>query len=94
MKLGIGILTLLELLHGAAILVEAAVSSDTIVSCDTVSTGGTLESTPYSSSTASILARGTPAIGVYHFYRSVTYVSDCNPSTRTATDVNPTITIY
>ncbi|CEP64153.1 Aga2p LALA0_S10e03642g [Lachancea lanzarotensis] len=86
--------TLVLFFYTATALVKAAVSSQTIVSCGKVSTGGTLESTPYSSSTASILARGTPAVGVYHFYRSVTYVSDCNPSTRTATDVNPTITIY
>ncbi|SCV02609.1 LAME_0H03312g1_1 [Lachancea meyersii CBS 8951] len=83
-----------QLFCSSVTLVTALVSSETTVSCGTVATGGFLETTPYSSSTASILARGTPAIGVYHFYRSITYVSDCNPSTRTAADVNPTITIY
>ncbi|SCV00122.1 LANO_0F05292g1_1 [Lachancea nothofagi CBS 11611] len=76
------------------VLSIASVSIETSVSCGTIATGGVLESTPYSSSTATILEKGTEVVGIYHFYRSVTYVSDCNPSTRVATDVNPTITIY
>ncbi|SCU98260.1 LADA_0H11694g1_1 [Lachancea dasiensis] len=76
------------------ILSSALVSAQSSVTCGTIATGGTLEASPYTSSTATILKRGKEVVGVYEFYRSVTYVSDCNPSTRSATDVNPTITIY
>ncbi|CAR30417.1 Aga2p [Lachancea thermotolerans CBS 6340] len=73
----------------------AATVSWASVSCESISTGGTLETTPYSSSTATILKNGKEMVGVYEFFQSVTYISDCNPSTRkTSAEPNPTITIY
>ncbi|CUS21154.1 LAQU0S02e07184g1_1 [Lachancea quebecensis] len=73
----------------------AVTTSWASVSCESVSTGGTLEATPYSASTATILKNGKEIVGVYEFFKSVTYISDCNPSTRTtSTEPNPTITIY
>ncbi|CCC66738.1 hypothetical protein NCAS_0A01800 [Naumovozyma castellii] len=53
------------------------------VSCETVPTGGTVEATPYSVSSANDLHNGVPMVAVIEYYKSITYVSDCNPSTIT-----------
>ncbi|XDT02260.1 A-agglutinin-binding subunit Aga2 [Nakaseomyces glabratus] len=54
------------------------VSSDIVTTiCDKTIPPNTLETTPYSSSTTNIVANGKKMIGVFQYYRSIKYISDC-----------------
>ncbi|SCV04163.1 LAMI_0H13916g1_1 [Lachancea mirantina] len=80
--------TVLSLLATA----KADASVQTSVSCGTVPTGGTLDSTPHSSRTATILKNGVPMVGVYEYYSSLTFVVNCSPTS--SAGANAIITIY
>ncbi|CCK70110.1 Aga2p KNAG_0D03640 [Huiozyma naganishii CBS 8797] len=45
------------------------------------------ESTPYSVETDTVFANHKYMIGVYEYYSSIKYVSNCNPDTTTTTAV-------
>ena len=47
------------------------------VSCPDAPTGY-VETTPYSTMTISLMANGKPAIGLFEYYKSVTFVEDCD----------------
>lgn len=74
--------------------VHSQVTTATTVSCNSVPTGGYLESTPYTTSTKTILKDGESVLGVYTYYKSITYVSDCNPSTSTNDVETTTLVIW
>ncbi|GMM57823.1 Aga2 protein [Maudiozyma humilis] len=58
--------------------VAPALAESVSVSCQTVPSP-TLEATPYSSTTRSVMHNGVSEEMVFEYYRSVTYVSSCGP---------------
>ncbi|CAI4913344.1 AVN_HP_G0130670.mRNA.1.CDS.1 [Saccharomyces cerevisiae] len=54
----------------------------------------TLESTPYSLSTTTILANGKAMQGVFEYYKSVTFVSNCGSHPSTTSKGSPINTQY
>nr|CAD56299.1 a-agglutinin adhesion subunit [Saccharomyces paradoxus]CAD56300.1 a-agglutinin adhesion subunit [Saccharomyces paradoxus] len=62
-------------------------------SCEQIPSA-TLESTPYSVSTTTILANGKAMQGVFEYYRSITYVSNCDFSSTTTRKDSPINTQY
>ncbi|CCF58954.1 hypothetical protein KAFR_0F03580 [Kazachstania africana CBS 2517] len=65
-------------------------AADISVSCETVPSAS-LESTPYSVATKNAVANGESVVAILNYYRSVTYVSNCDNTTPTTTPV-PTVT--
>ncbi|CCD24687.1 Aga2p NDAI_0D03730 [Naumovozyma dairenensis CBS 421] len=75
-------------------LIAPALAQTVSVSCETVPTGATVETTPYSSSTTNIVQNGVTKIGVFEYYKSVTYVSNCDPNTSSKGALIVTQTIF
>ncbi|EDO15787.1 hypothetical protein Kpol_1040p1 [Vanderwaltozyma polyspora DSM 70294] len=50
-----------------------------------------VETTPYSVFTTSMLANGNSMIGVIEYYRSVTYISNCDSTSKTEGVVTVTL---
>ncbi|CAB4256751.1 similar to Saccharomyces cerevisiae YGL032C AGA2 Adhesion subunit of a-agglutinin of a-cells [Maudiozyma barnettii] len=65
------------------------------VSCDEIPTGS-LETTPYSTTVRNVVHNGVTEQMLFEYYKSVTYVEDCNPTslTTTASASATTITIF
>ncbi|EJS43732.1 aga2p [Saccharomyces arboricola H-6] len=74
-------------------LLVPGLAQDVTISCEQVPSA-TLESTPYSVSTTAILANGKAMQGVFEYYRSVTYVSDCDSTPTTTAEDTPKNTQY
>ncbi|SMN22506.1 similar to Saccharomyces cerevisiae YGL032C AGA2 Adhesion subunit of a-agglutinin of a-cells [Maudiozyma saulgeensis] len=64
------------------------------VSCDDIPTGS-LETTPYSTTVRAVLHNGVSEQMVFEYYKSVTYVEDCNSTPLAAQSASATtITIF
>ncbi|CAI4039237.1 hypothetical protein SMKI_07G2160 [Saccharomyces mikatae IFO 1815] len=63
------------------------------ISCEQIPSA-TLESTPYSVSTTAILANGKAMQGVFEYYRSVTFVRNCDSTSVTTKTSSPKNTQY
>lgn len=57
-------------------LLVSKVIADVSVSCETVPTNY-IDSNAYSTSTTNVVVNGESMIGVFEFYKSVEYVSNC-----------------
>ncbi|CAI6511663.1 AIS_HP2_G0018730.mRNA.1.CDS.1 [Saccharomyces cerevisiae] len=74
-------------------LFAPAIAQGVSVSCERIPSD-TLESTPYSVSTTAILANGKSMQGVFEYYRSVTYVSNCDSALTATKKDSPKNTQY
>lgn len=63
-------------------LIAPAIAQDVSVSCE--SSTGSLEDTPYSTTERTVIHNGATQLMMFEYYRSVTYIEDCETPTATA----------
>ncbi|QLL32950.1 hypothetical protein HG536_0D04720 [Torulaspora globosa] len=75
---------------GLLVLILSEIALGDKPSCEVVPTAATLDATPHSTTTTTLVTNGLTQIAVLEYYKSVTYVSRCEDSTSSASPVGTT----